>query len=55
MNRLLMFVGTTGGGYIGWWAGDSLGFGMMGAFVISSIGSLIGVVAAWKVIVNYLE
>jgi hypothetical protein len=55
MNRLLMFLGTTVGGYVGWWAGDCLGFGLMGAFLVSSLGSMIGLFVAWKVLVDYLN
>ena len=54
MTRLLMFVGMTVGGYVGWWAGDAIGFGLMGTFLVSTIGSLAGVYAAWKVLTNYL-
>lgn len=56
MNRLIMFVGMTIGSYAGWWVGESLlGFGLMGNFIISGVGSLVGVYAAWKVLTNYLE
>jgi hypothetical protein len=55
MNRLLMFVGMTVGGYIGWWAGEEMGLGMMGALGVSTIGSLVGVYLAWKVLTNYLS
>ena len=50
-----MFVGMSVGGYIGWWAGDSLGFGLMGTFLISSLGSLVGIYVAWRVLVDYLD
>jgi hypothetical protein len=55
VNRLLMFVGMSVGGYLGWWVGDYLGFGLMGTFLVSSLGSLIGIIAAWWVAVNYLD
>ena len=55
VNRLLMFVGMTLGGYVGWWAGDYMGFGLMGTFLVSSLGSLIGIYVAWRVMVDYLE
>jgi len=54
VNRLLMFVGNSAGGYVGWWAGDYLGFGLMGTFVVSTLGSLIGIFVAWRVLVDYL-
>ena len=47
--------GTTLGGYLGWWAAEQVGFGLMGAFLVSSLGSVIGIVVAWKVLVDYLS
>jgi hypothetical protein len=55
MNRLLMFIGMTIGGYVGWWAGDYLGFGLMGTFLVSSLGSAVGIFVAWKVLTDYLS
>jgi hypothetical protein len=55
MNRLLMFVGMTVGGYIGWWAGDYLGFGLMTTFLISSVGSMVGIYAAWRLVREFLN
>lgn len=55
MNRSLMFIGMTVGGYLGWWAGEWLGFGFMGAFLVSSFGSLVGIFVAWKVLTDYLS
>ena len=55
MNRLLMFVGMTLGGYVGWWAGDYVGLGLMGSFLVSSLGSLAGVYLAWRILRDYLE
>ncbi len=55
MNRLLMFVGMSVGGWVGWWAGDAIGLGLMGAFLVSTIGSVAGVYVAWKVLTNYLD
>ncbi len=55
MNRLLMFAGMTVGGYAGWWAGDAIGFGLMGTFLVSSLGTLVGIVVAWKILVDYLD
>jgi len=48
MNRLLIFIGMSVGGYVGWWIGDSIGFGLMGTFFISSLGSIAGVYGAWR-------
>lgn len=49
MLKLAIFVGTTLGSYVGWWAGDALGFGFGWAFFLSGIGSMVGVYAGWKI------
>ena len=54
MNRLPIFVGMIVGGYIGWWAGDYLGFGLMTTFLISSAGSMGGVYLAWRLVRDFL-
>lgn len=46
--RLCILVGTTLGGYAGWWLGDALGPGLAGAFLLSGAGSLAGVYADRK-------
>ena len=48
MNKLCIFLGTTAGGYAGWWLGDVLGFEFFGAFMVSGLGSIVGVYAGWK-------
>ncbi|MEI7551567.1 MAG: hypothetical protein WCL24_04500 [Verrucomicrobiota bacterium] len=48
MNRLCILVGTTVGGYAGWALPDYLGAGFGWCFVVSSLGSLVGVWAGWK-------
>jgi len=55
MTRLLMFLGITIGGYIGWLAGDYIGLGLMGKFMVSSLGSFAGIYVAWRVLTNYLD
>ena len=55
MIRSMMFIGMTLGGYLGWWAGDSIGLGLMGIFLVSSLGSLAGVFLAWWITTTYLE
>jgi hypothetical protein len=49
MTKLCIFVGTTILGYGGWYLGELFGFGFGWCFVISSIGSIVGVWAGWKV------
>jgi hypothetical protein len=48
MNRLCIFVGTMLGGYGFYAVGDALGFGFGWSFVLSGVGSLVGVYAGWK-------
>jgi hypothetical protein len=55
VNRLLVFVGTTVGGSIGWWGGECLGFGLMGTFVVSSFGSAVGIYVVWRFACDYLD
>lgn len=55
MIRMLMFVGMTVAGSIGWWAGEAMGFGLTGIFLVSSVGSLAAVYLAWKLLTTYLE
>ena len=53
MNKLLIFIGMTAGSYAGWALGEN--FGIMTAFVISTIGSIIGIFAGWYINKEYLE
>ena len=51
--KLCIFVGVNVGGYAGWALGEPMGF--MTAFLISSVGSLLGVYVGWKVAREYLS
>ena len=53
MNKLCIFVGLTVFSWFGWWLGAP--YGMMTSFVLSSIGSLLGVYAGWKVNMMYFS
>jgi hypothetical protein len=55
MNRMMMFVGMTLGGSVGWWAGDYVGLELMGTFLVSSLGSFAGVYLTWRIMRDYLE
>ena len=46
MKKFLIFLGMTAGGWVGWALTER--FGIMTAFIVSSLGSLVGVVLAWK-------
>jgi hypothetical protein len=49
MMKLCILVGTTVGSYACWALGDSvLGLSFGWSFVLSGIGSIVGVVAGWK-------
>lgn len=50
--KLLIFLGLNVGAAIGWAAGESWGITM--AFVVSSLGSLVGVYAGWWLARRYL-
>ncbi len=55
MNRMMMFIGMTLGGWVGWWAGDYVGLELMGTFLVSSLGSFAGVYLTWRIMRDYLE
>lgn len=55
MTRLLIFIGMVVGGYVGWWLGDYLGLGLMGTFLLSTLGSAVGVCLGWKVGRGYFD
>jgi hypothetical protein len=43
--KFFIFIGTNVGASIGWAAGEP--FGIMTAFIVSGIGSAVGVYAGW--------
>ena len=53
MKKILSFVGATVGGAIGWWAGAPVG--TMTAFLVSIVGTAVGVWGALWLARNYLE
>ena len=53
MSRPPIFIGMTIGGYVGWWAGDYFGLGLMTTFLFSTLGSAIGVYVAWRLMRDY--
>ncbi|HZI21693.1 MAG TPA: hypothetical protein VFD76_04230 [Gemmatimonadales bacterium] len=47
MSKLLMLVGASLGGAIGWWLGAHVG--IMTAFVVSTVGTGVGVYAGRRI------
>ena len=47
MNKLCIFGASAVLSYAGWFLGDPLG--LVWAFVLSSIGALVGVYVGWKI------
>lgn len=48
MMKLCILLGTTIGSYLGWALGDKMGLGFFGSFIVSGIGSVVGVYGGWK-------
>jgi uncharacterized membrane protein YeaQ/YmgE (transglycosylase-associated protein family) len=51
MGKLLGFVGATVGSYLGWWIGSS--YGIMTAFIVSMVGTGVGIYAGRRVASHY--
>jgi hypothetical protein len=52
MKGIVWMVGATVGGAIGWWIGA--GFGFMTAFILSTVGSGIGIYVFGRLAAEYL-
>ena len=50
--KLFIFIGINLGGYVGWDLGER--FGTMTAFVLSGLGSMLGVFVGWWAARKYL-
>jgi hypothetical protein len=48
MMKLCIFAGTTILGYAAWYLGELLHFEFFGCFLLSGVGSIVGVWAGWK-------
>ena len=55
MNKLCIFIGTTIGGYLGWWLGATLGWDFFTNFILSGVGSLAGVYVSTKLARKFLD
>lgn len=49
MTKLCIFVGTTVLGIAFWYLGEAWDLDFLGCFLVSGLGSLIGVWVGWKV------
>ncbi|HVU36008.1 MAG TPA: hypothetical protein VHE61_21385 [Opitutaceae bacterium] len=48
MMKLSIFAGTTILSYVFWYLGSLVGFQFVGCFLLSGVGSIVGVWAGWK-------
>jgi len=53
MDKLCILVGTTIGSYAFWYAGELFGLEFVGCFLLSGVGSILGVYGGWKVAQHY--
>lgn len=51
LTKMLGFIGATAGGAVGWWAGA--GVGMMTAFMLSMVGTGLGIWAGRRIANHY--
>lgn len=51
MHKLMIFIFVMLFSSIGWWLGSYLG--LMGAWIISGLGSLLGVYCGWRIARDY--
>ncbi len=52
MLKLMVFIGATAGGWLGWFAGER--FGTMTAFMLSMLGTGVGIYVARRWASSYL-
>jgi hypothetical protein len=51
MKQLFGFLGATVGSGVGWWLGAHVGF--MTAFLLSVVGTGVGIYAAYRIAIRY--
>ncbi|WP_438481011.1 hypothetical protein [Oleiharenicola lentus] len=49
MDKLCIFAGTILFSYLAWYLGEIAGLEFFGCFLLSGVGSIVGVFAGWKV------
>lgn len=55
MRKLCIFVGTIIGSYVGWAIPDYFGASFVVSFLVSGVGSIVGVWAGWKLAMKLEE
>jgi hypothetical protein len=55
VNKICIFIGTAFGGYIGWWLGEARGWDFSTNFMLSGVGSLVGVYVSTKLARKFLD
>jgi hypothetical protein len=55
MAKVVGLLSSTLGGAAGWWLGEALGGGIMGAFIVSMIGTGIGIYAGRRIAQEFLD
>lgn len=53
MRKLCIIVGLVVFSSLGWWLGKYLGY--VAAYILSGIGSLVGVYVGWRIHRDYLD
>jgi len=49
MKKLIYFIGLTAGSWLGWGLAEKMGGGLMTAYSVSVVGSIIGIFVAIKI------
>jgi len=52
VSKLCIFIGLTVFGWLGWWLGAQVNF--FAGFVLSGMGSIVGVYVGWRIARDYL-
>lgn len=52
MGKVLVIIAASLGGWLGWWLGE--GTGVMGAFLLSMVGTGLGIYAARRFLADLL-
>jgi hypothetical protein len=53
MRKLCILLGITILGWAGWWLGEKIG--IMTAFLVSGVGSMVGAWLGWRISRDYFE